>query len=269
MNEKRKKSYFASGIALIMGILFILQGKDDGWLTIYPLIGYVVSILGVGGIIKPENLGEFLDYAFERLSKQQREGSTKQEQKDTKDSIQISARDNSSITINNEKKNENEKAKIEISTKKSECIHEINTIFSKARYVRAIIRNTGKTNAKNVYLKLLKILKEGKELEPFTPFQLKWPNYHNNGNLVDGIIYQDRKADLAVGESHPIDIVNEFPGVRQLIFQADCIPEELHKQLTPGSYTFKVGIYGENVESIEIDLKIKFTDNFGELNFIN
>jgi hypothetical protein len=112
----------------------------------------------------------------------------------------------------------------------------------------------------NCYVKLLEIRdSDNVRIQPFNTTPLIWVTYGNTKN------------NLAKGEYHLINLVHEIPENRILHFNIS-IPRLLHKmaedKLGAGTYTFKIGVYGDNFSPVFEDFKVRLTKQFGELNFI-
>ena len=139
-----------------------------------------------------------------------------------------------------------------------------------SRWVRLRIKNKDSffsRPSKNCYVKLLEIInnKNNKKVTPFNPLPLTWVHYDNE--------YQGGKHDLSVGEYHLIDLVHEKSHInnRILCFKISLpieLKKNLQKELGPGSYTFTVGIYGDNFKSQRKEFKIKFPKEYGGINFV-
>ena len=100
MEESKKEGYLAGGIFLILGILAIVIGFDQGWTNgkITIIIGLILFLLGGGSIWKPETFGQVLAHY---LAKQAEGHGDKisQSQQNSPYSTQTNARGN--VTINN------------------------------------------------------------------------------------------------------------------------------------------------------------------------
>ena len=120
---------------------------------------------------------------------------------------------------------------------------------------------------KNIYIKLLDIFdQKGKRINPFNSFLLPW------------VIYDTNRNDLAKGESHLVDLVNEVDSFNRIEFKAlnngkvfEPLPPKLKnsKKLGPGDYSLRIGIYGDNIKSRTEEIKIRLHQNFGKLCFLN
>ena len=155
--------------------------------------------------------------------------------------------------------------KIKLYGKNAEFYIEETENLTKHRYLRLKIINSDcnfSSTAKNCYVKLMWIKKDGNVMSPFTPTILKWSLYDEETEPIT-----TRKHDLAKGEPHFIDLCSETKtGKRILFFQAP-IPSKLAERLGPGKYTFKIDVYGDNFTPKSLMFKIDYTKNFGELNF--
>jgi len=115
--------------------------------------------------------------------------------------------------------------------------------------------------AENCYLKLIEIRNSDNELiQPFNQSPLKWT------------VYQNAKNDLSKGESHFIDLVYESTGHRVLYPATISVPirllEEAENKLGPGTYSLKVGVYGDNFNSFTKTFNVELGKNFGHLKYV-
>jgi hypothetical protein len=145
-------------------------------------------------------------------------------------------------------------------------IEESEEQHTKKRYLRLKVFNKNNfwsKSAKNCYVKLIEIKKDGELMHPFTPVPLKWSSYDEEIGLIT-----TRKHDLAKGEFHFIDLCHEQESIKKRLHFQTPIPPKLGIKLLSGIYTFKVGIYGDDFKpKIEI-FRVMHKGNFGDLNFI-
>lgn len=138
--------------------------------------------------------------------------------------------------------------------------------LTKRRYIRLKIINKNSfwsRPAKNCYIKLIEIKKDGELMHPFTPVPLKWSSYDEETGPIT-----KRKHNLAKGEFHFIDLCYECETYKKRLYFQTPIPPKLQVKLEAGRYTFKVGIYGNNfAPKLEI-FNLIYTGNFGDLKFI-
>ncbi len=144
-----------------------------------------------------------------------------------------------------------------------QCVVDASNEFNQpSRWIRLKLKNKNSfwtKKAKNCYVKLLEIRNsKGDKISPIDPCPLMW------------VTYEDYKGNLAIGESHLIDLTHEYPTVRYLNFKIP-IPLEIRRRaeidLGPGMYSILVGVYGDNFSPIYKKFKVKLTNSFGELNF--
>lgn len=133
------------------------------------------------------------------------------------------------------------------------------------RWLRLHITNKGRraTAATNCYVKLLEIKDPNNKIViPFNPALLTW------------VQYETKTGHLAKNEDHYIDLVYEPENKRVLCLPKIQIPNSLHKIYEKvfgkiGIYTLRVGVYADNANGKEYEVKVKLTKNFGELSFVN
>ena len=136
------------------------------------------------------------------------------------------------------------------------CIHDTKNHlprgFVDARWVRLRIKNVGRFTvpARGCYVKILEIIDPTRQvITPFSPSLLTW------------VGYDSRKENLAKNEEHYIDLVNKSDGATAFEISKVAIPNALAMQ-TPspfskmGMYTFRIGIYGDNITGEEHDIKV-------------
>jgi hypothetical protein len=116
------------------------------------------------------------------------------------------------------------------------------------------------STARKCYVKLIEIRDEhNQKIQPLDAFPLNW------------VHYTDVKVDLAKGEEHFLTLAFEPENKRILVpFPPQYLPNELIKseKLGPSTYTFKLGVYGDNFDPLFKEFKIKLTSKFGELKFV-
>ncbi len=130
---------------------------------------------------------------------------------------------------------------------------------SPSRWLRLRITNAEgfwRRPARNCYVKLFWVYDDkGNRIIPFSPVLLKWSGF------------DEVKANLAPGDYHYVDLVHELQ-FRKLQIQRP-VPAEFSEKLVPGEYTFKIGVFGDNFKPLyRRNIKVKFTDKFGQLKFI-
>lgn len=62
MKKNQTNGYIAGGIFLFLGILFLIVGFEQTWNSgkYTVIIGGFISILGIGGLLKPETIGHVI-----------------------------------------------------------------------------------------------------------------------------------------------------------------------------------------------------------------
>lgn len=100
MEENKKTGYVAGGVFLLVGILILVVGLDQGWNTgkITIIVGAFITLLGGGGIWKPETIGQVIAHYLEKQAGNQK-NKISQSQQDSTNSNQIVAKDRSKINI--------------------------------------------------------------------------------------------------------------------------------------------------------------------------
>lgn len=62
METSKKEGYIAGGVFLLIGLIIVVPGFRSGWESGYVsiILGGAMSILGIGGLIKPDIVGDIL-----------------------------------------------------------------------------------------------------------------------------------------------------------------------------------------------------------------
>lgn len=141
MNEEKKSGYVAGGIFLFIGILILFIGIDAGWNSskLIMIIGMIFTLLGVGGLWKPEIIGQLLVHYLEKFSENQKNDSLSQIQKNTRNSNQTMAKDKSKVVIQNNYYRSNLPEE-KTSNEKYELIKEIKQDLTKEKLSNTIIK---------------------------------------------------------------------------------------------------------------------------------
>ena len=137
MDEEKKAGYVAAGIFSVASLIIITHsisnGLNGGYTT--PSIGVVLALIGIGSFWKPKTIG---GVAMEYLNRINGKEQT-QLQKNTKDSIQALAKDNSKIRIGDNYYGPKLPRKKKLSEKK-QLIKEINSELSKEKLSNLLIK---------------------------------------------------------------------------------------------------------------------------------
>jgi hypothetical protein len=137
----------------------------------------------------------------------------------------------------------------------------------KMRWLRLRIKNNGdfcSRTANNCYVKLIGIRNgKGQLIRPFNAFPLMWVSYATSKN------------NLSKGEYHLLDLAYEIEGERSLYPATwgpyglpNALSERKKEKLGPDIYTFIIGVYGDNFDPFQKEIKIELTQQFGELKFV-
>jgi hypothetical protein len=147
------------------------------------------------------------------------------------------------------------------------CINDIVTLppfagnSTKSRWLRLRIRNGGyfAVPARNCYVKLLQIKNpENTIISPFNPSLLTWVGYERT------------YANLANNEEHYIYLIYEYEEWPWFYLAKIEIPSAFECESAfreAGIYTFKVGVYGDNINGKEYEFRIRLTGKWNELKF--
>ena len=135
-----------------------------------------------------------------------------------------------------------------------------------SNWLRLIVRNKGRSTARNVYVKLNKI-ENGKNevILPLDPVPLLWTVWDSMKPLRIGI-------DLAKGEFHYVNIVSQIE--KQTFFKPSTLnlPNSLilnaKKKLGPGRYHLHITVYGDNIKPLKKVISINVYSNYKKLKFI-
>lgn len=126
------------------------------------------------------------------------------------------------------------------------------------------IKNVGNSKATGVYCKLIEMRnqKTGEIIGPFNPAPLNWTVYPSGTS----------KIQLAKGEPHLVNLVSQQEGEEYVRPTTVNIPnslfEQLKDKLSAGEYTFKVTVYGDNIDSASYPVEIIVGKNYKDLKFL-
>ncbi len=139
MEESKKNGYIAGGIFLIIGILITVVGTDSGWSSgkITIIFGLFMVLLGIGGIWKPDIIGQPLAHYLTKLAEKQEKETIQQQ--NTKNSTQAVAKDYSKMNIQNHYYKSDLPEEKQVDEKK-ELIKEVNKDLSKDKLSNILIK---------------------------------------------------------------------------------------------------------------------------------